>query len=183
MNLLSLILKSMLSESSIKEIIKKTGLSQAALTKLLPLAIPLLLKFLTNNASSQAGATSLLNALTQHTSTKEIPLQLQEADTDDGAKIVKHILGSESDAEVERLALQSGLSSQDVSSVLAEIAPALMSSLSAATASGSSAGAASPLSGLASLFGSLMGGAVADQGEQDQSINGMQLLNLLGALR
>ena len=181
MNLLSLLLKSLLSDSSLTQLIKKTGLTEAALKKLLPLAIPLLIKALTSNASSQTGLASLLGALTQHTSTKSMDLQLEEADNEDGAKIVRHIFGDESDANIDDLARQSGLSSMQVSSVLSEIAPALMSSLSAANSSAAaSAASASPFSALGSLFGSFLGQQPDDDDEPDQSLNGMQLLSLLG---
>ena len=56
MNLLSLLLSSLLTDSSVSALAKKTGLSATALKKLIPLAVPLLLKFLTSNASSESGA-------------------------------------------------------------------------------------------------------------------------------
>ena len=55
MNLLNILLKSLLADASLSALAKKTGLSGAVLKKLLPLAIPLLLKALTNNAASQNG--------------------------------------------------------------------------------------------------------------------------------
>ena len=70
MNLLSVLLKSLLSEEAIKALMKKTGLGSKDLKKLLPLAIPVLMKMLTKNASSESGASSLLTALTQHTGKK-----------------------------------------------------------------------------------------------------------------
>ena len=52
MNLLSLLLTSMLSEEAIKNIAKVTGLSTAQVRRIVPLAVPMLLRYLTNNASS-----------------------------------------------------------------------------------------------------------------------------------
>ena len=138
MNLLSLLLKSLVSDSSIAALAKKTGLGSAALKKLIPLAIPLLLKFLTNNASSQSGALSLLGALGQHTDKRTMPEQIDEADLEDGDKIIHHILGDQSDEAVRSLAAQSGMNTRDVSSALAGLAPALLSGLSAANTSVSS---------------------------------------------
>ncbi len=138
MNLLSLLLKSLVSDSSIAALAKKTGLGSAALKKLIPLAIPLLLKFLTNNASSQSGALSLLGALGQHTDKRTMPEQIDEADLEDGDKIIHHILGDQSDEAVRSLAAQSGMNTRDVSSALAGLAPALLSGLSAANTSISS---------------------------------------------
>ena len=212
MNLLSLLLKSLLTDSSISALAKKTGLNASSLKKLIPLAIPLLLKFLTKNASNESGALSLLGALSQHTNQKALSDQIDEADTEDGGKIINHIFGSES---------EDGMSQRDVSSALAGIAPALMSGLSAATNSVSSApkvdlsdgldlsdlmgmfvgtqqaqqaqnqpsggGLLSGLlggnnAGLGGLFGSLFGSS-APQASQENEFNGTQLLSLLSSMR
>ena len=139
MNLLGILLKAMLSEGALKALAKKTGLNSKQLKKILPLALPLLLKMLTKNASEKDGALSLLGALTQHTSKKTMAQQIEEADQDDGAKIIGHILGKDSQSSLLSLSSQSGLSQQQVSSVLSGIAPALLSGLSAATASAAAA--------------------------------------------
>ena len=93
MNLLSLLLGSMMTQSSVNNLSGKTGTSQSAIMRLMPLAIPILIKYLTKNAQSQQGALSLLGALTQHKNTNSMELQLADADADDGNKILNHILG------------------------------------------------------------------------------------------
>ena len=95
MNLLNVLLKVLLADAAIKALSGKTGLSSSSLKKLLPLAIPLLLRYMTNNASSQSGALSLLGALTQHSNFRSAEEMLAEADEEDGGKIVKHILNPE----------------------------------------------------------------------------------------
>lgn len=196
MNLLGILLKALLSEGALKALAKKTGLNSKQLKKVLPLAVPLLLKMLTKNASDKDGALSLLGALTQHTSKKTMAQQIEEADTDDGAKIIGHILGKESQSSLLSLSGQSGLSQQEVSSVLSGIAPALLSGLSAATASaGSSAGKVDLSDGLdlsdvvamlggakpepVSLLGSLFGKKPAKEEQKDAGLNGAALLQLL----
>ena len=134
MSLLSLLTQSMSSQSSVNSLAKKTGISDAAAKMIVSAAIPLLLKSLTKNASSQNGAASLLGALGQHTSTKALPQQIEEADTEDGTKIIGHIFGDSKDDVVNQLSQQTGLDSSQVSSVLGNMAPALLSSISAATA-------------------------------------------------
>ena len=197
MNLLGILLKTLLADGALKALAKKTGLSTKQLKKVLPLALPLLLKMLTKNASNQEGALSLLGALTQHTSKKTMAQQIEEADTEDGAKIIGHILGSNSQSSLLSLSNQSGLSQNEVSSVLSGIAPALLSGLSAATSTGSSAGKVDLSDGLdlSDVMAMLGGGAVQQQPkpslfsslfgqkppkeEQDVGINGAQLLQLL----
>ena len=203
MNLLALILKALLADGALKALASKTGLSQKDLKKLLPLALPLLLKMLTRNASDKDGAASLLGALTQHTSKKPVQQQLEEADTDDGDKIVGHIFGKEKESNLLSLANQSGLSQQQVGSALSGVAPVLLSVLSAASggktgkvdlsdgldlsdviailggAAATPAPAAKPQS--TGLLGALFGRKkkAEPQVEQDASINGATLLSLL----
>ncbi|MBO5639172.1 MAG: DUF937 domain-containing protein [Oscillospiraceae bacterium] len=178
MNLLSLLLKSLLADSSISALAKKTGLNASSLKKLIPLAIPLLLKFLTKNASNESGALSLLGALSQHTNQKTLSDQIDEADTEDGGKIINHIFGSESEDVTNQLALESGMSQRDVNSALAGIAPALMSGLSAATNSVSSAPKVDLSDGLD--LSDLMGMFVGTQQAQSQPSGGGLLSGLLG---
>ena len=205
MSLLSILMKSLLSTTALSALSKKTGLSAGKLKKLLPLAVPLLLKSLTNNASSQSGLKSLLGALTQHTDKKSLPEQIREADTTDGGKILGHILGGNSGATLSSLAQQSHMNEQEVSSALSSITPALLSGLSAATASGSKPGfdlsdgldmgdlmaifgGGTQSSG--GLLGSLLGGGSKPGGlfgsllgqntnEKDDSLNGTALLSAL----
>ncbi len=95
MNLLNVLLKVLLADAAVNALSGKTGLSSSSLKKLLPLAIPLLLRYMTNNASSQSGALSLLGALTQHSNFRSAEEMLAEVDEEDGGKIVKHILGDD----------------------------------------------------------------------------------------
>ena len=182
MNLLSLLLSSLLTDSSVSALAKKTGLSAAALKKLIPLAVPLLLKFLTSNASSESGALSLLGALSQHTNQKTLSDQIDEADTEDGGKIIGHIFGNQSDVVTNRLAQQSGMSERDVNSALAGIAPALMSGLSAANHTVSAAPKVDLSDGidLSDLLGMFAGAQSVQQVPQGQSYGGGLLSGLLG---
>ncbi len=195
MNLLGILLKAMLTDGALKALAKKTGLSSKQLKKILPLALPLLMKMLTKNASEKDGALSLLGALTQHTSKKTMAQQIEEADQDDGAKIIGHILGKDSQSSLLSLSSQSGLSQQEVSSVLSGIAPALLSGLSAAASAGSSAGKVDLSDGLdlsdvmamlggakpepAGLLGGLFGKKKPAKEEKDAGLNGATLLQLL----
>ncbi len=192
MNLLTVLLKSLLADNALSALAKKTGIGSAALKKLLPLAIPLLLKAMTNNASSQSGVQSLLGALTQHKSTKSMADQITEADTNDGGKILGHILGGNASSAYNSLAAQTGMSADQVTNALSGIAPALLSGLSAATASSGAAGKVDLSDGLdlgdvmamlgggqsASPVGGLLGGLFG--GGQSASPMGGLLGSLLG---
>ncbi len=205
MNLLQLLLGSLTSNESVNATSKKTGVSTSGISKLLMMAVPLLITYMTKNASKKEGATSLLSALTQHTSTQTVSQQIKNGDSTDGAKIIAHILGSDQKSVTSNLAKETGLSSKEVNAVLNSIAPALLNSLSTAT----TATAAKPkqenkvdfsdgidlsdIAGLlgganvsntnsnpaAGLLGSLLGGS--SQTQQQQSNTGLDLLgSLLG---
>ena len=133
MNLLQLLLGTLTSNDSVNSVSKKTGVSSKLTSKLLMMAIPLLISYMTKNASKKKGAQSLLGALTQHTSTDTVSNQVANADTEDGAKIIAHILGQDQNAVLNNLANETNLSPSQVNSVLSNIAPALLNSLGTAT--------------------------------------------------
>jgi len=135
MSLLSLLLKSLTSQSSLNTLSNQTGASSDQINKLLILAVPLLLKYLTKNASTEAGALSLLGALGQHKGRKALSKQLVDADTEDGELILGHILGKKEDAVTKDLAAKSGMDEKQVLAILASIAPALLTGISAAAKS------------------------------------------------
>lgn len=133
MNLLNVLMNSLMSGSAIQALSAKTGLSEKQLKMILAIAIPLLIKKMTSNAASQTGANSLLGALGQHQNSRNIQSQLEEADEEDGAKIVGHILGDDRDQLVQSVAGEAGVAEQDVERVLGNISPSILSGLSAAT--------------------------------------------------
>lgn len=195
MNLLQLLLSTLTSQSSVNTVSKKTGVNSKLTSKLLLVAIPLLIKYMTKNASKKTGAQSLLSALGQHTSTQTMTQQLQNADQNDGSRIINHILGKDKDTVVNSLASETGLSNNQVNSTLSTIAPALLSGLSAATTQAQNQSSGVNLSdGLdfgdlmalfggsnnnagSSLLGSLLGGSTQQQTQQSSGMG-----NILGAL-
>ncbi len=163
MNLLGILLKLMMSQSSVGSVSGKTGLSEKQIKQLMMIAIPLLLKYLTNNASQGSGASSLLSALAQHTNKNSMDIQLKDADEEDGSRIIGHILGGDQEKVTKDLSAQTGIDPKMIAKVLAILAPALLSGLSAATtttAAKPQQAQAAPtfsLSDGAGIFGSLLG--------------------------
>lgn len=132
MDLLDMLGNSLLTDSSLKAISKQTGATEDQSKALVASAIPVLLKRLTDNASSEEGARSLRSALDQHTNTGTLDKQIQDADMEDGDKIVRHILGSQSGQVVQALAQQTNMNEEQVTRGLVSMAPALLSVLFAA---------------------------------------------------
>lgn len=187
MNLLQLLLSALLSNSSVNSVSKKTGLTSILVRKLIMAALPVLIKYLTQNVLSQGGAASLLSALTQHTSKRSMAEQIDDVDEEDGGKIIRHILGKDEKKVVADLAEETGLKNEEVTRGLASIAPALLSALSAATASAqqqqtaaAAAPAAAPAADLTSLFNTFAGQTVQQAQAQAQQPSGAaSLLNSL----
>ena len=182
MNLLQLLLSALLSNSSVNSVSKKTGLTSILVRKLIMAALPVLIKYLTQNVLSQGGAASLLNALTQHTSKRSMAEQIDEVDEEDGGKIIRHILGKDEQKVVADLAEETGLKGEEVTRGLASFAPALLSALSAATASSAqqqqTTAAAAPAADLTSLFNTFAGQTV-QQAQAQQPSGAAGLLNSL----
>ena len=202
MNLLSLLASTMLSQSSVNSVSGKTGLSSKQIQRLVMLALPILIKYMTKNASSGDGALSLLGALSQHKNNNSMDQQLKDADEDDGAKIIHHILGKKENAVTQDLSAQTGLSTDQIHQVLSILAPGLMSGVSnAAEANAAQAAQAAqaasahqPANPFASLltgggiFGSILGGGKEEASsaavnpmdkDGDGRIDGTELLSLL----
>ena len=133
MNLLQLLISTLASNDSVNSVAKKTGLSQKLVYKLIMTALPILIRYMTKNVGSQNGALSLLNALTQHNTTRAMSEQIDDVDEEDGEKIIGHILGDDKDMVVKSLAAETGAKTDEVTKTLGSIAPALLSGLAAAT--------------------------------------------------
>lgn len=188
MNLLNMLLGTLTTDSSVNALTEKTGAQKSQIVNLIVMVLPLIIKALTKNSSSSSGASSLLGALTQHTSRDSIDRQIADADTDDGAAILNHVLGTNTATVTNGLAEQTGLSNEQVSTTLNSIAPAILSELSAASTQAQNTTAASggvDLSDgldLSDIMGMFMGGQAA-QTQQTQSSQGGGLLSgLLGSL-
>ena len=184
MNLLQLLLQTMLSGNSVNSVSNKTGLSSKLVKKLITLAIPVLIKYLTSNVSSQSGALSLLSALTKHNNTRSMSEQIDEVDEEDGSKIIGHILGDDKDKVVKELAAETGIEKKQVDRSLGLIAPALLAVLAATLTSAKKPkpqqqqAAAAPAANAIDLTSLLSTFA----GSQQQQNNGFGLDDVLGLL-
>ena len=130
MNLLEMLGGSLTQKESVDNIAKKSKSSNAQIIKLVALWLPLLMTYLTRNARKEGGTKSLANALGQHKDTNSLALQIKDADTEDGEKILKHILGDDEDQVTKNLAKQAGMDQSQVISALDAMLPGIMSGIS-----------------------------------------------------
>ncbi|MDR1814471.1 MAG: DUF937 domain-containing protein [Tannerella sp.] len=151
---LSSLLSTVISPDSINAISKNSGAKPSQVSDLLSKAVPLLLKGMQQNASTEHGASSLAQALDQHaaSNTSNIGSYLSNIDLSDGAKILGHIFGGNNSKVQSGLAQKTGLSAGQVGSILSSVAPLLLSLVGSKKQSSNTG-----LGGLGGLLGGLLG--------------------------
>ena len=138
MDLLNLLASGLGTSDSISALSGKTSTSQDQATMALLSALPSMLGQMKTNASTQQGASSLMNALNQHDLSKlsnaDIVSLIKNADEEDGAKILDKIYGSKENTAAAQasLAKQSGISTAQMAKIMAIAAPALLTAVAAA---------------------------------------------------
>jgi type II secretory pathway pseudopilin PulG len=138
LDLLNLLASGLGTSESINHMSGKTSASNDQVTAALLSALPSMLGQMKTNASTQTGATSLMNALSQHDlsklSNEDIVSLIKNADEKDGVKILNHLYGSQAKTEAAQasLAQQSGVSTAQMAKIMAIAAPALLTAVAAA---------------------------------------------------
>ena len=131
MDLTSILLQSMLNDSSVKSLSKKTGASKDEVSSVLTAALPLLLKGAGQQAEDEETAESFADALDQHaeSDTEDMDVFMDNVDMADGAKILAHLLGAETESTTKKVSKKSGTSKDNTAQILTAAAPLLMSVL------------------------------------------------------
>ena len=132
MDLVKSILKNMTSAPSLEALTEKAGVSADSIEKALFSAVPSLIGSMTKNASSSKGAKALMGALAQHEDDSDVTSQIANADAADGNKIIGKIMGDGKDDFISSIAKKAGINFDQSSAILSNIAPSLLSSISAA---------------------------------------------------
>ena len=131
MDLTSILLQSMLSDSSVKSLSKKTGSSKDEVSSVLTAALPLLLQGAGHQAEDEETAESFAEALAKHgeSDTSDMDSYMDSVDMADGAKILAHLLGAQKEEATKKVSKKSGTSSDSTAQILSAAAPLLMSML------------------------------------------------------
>ena len=187
-NNLGSLAKTILSSDALSAIAKQTNVSSDAVSEILSNALPALLNGANQQATQKSTAESFLEAIQSHGSndTSNIGSFLKNVDIDDGAKIVKHLLGSNSDTLTKKVAKtsKSGIKAGDVAKVLAVAAPLIMSFLGKQAKGKKNDNPLSAITGLlggneiTNLASSLLGG----NSKKDDGIDLGDVLNIAGKL-
>ena len=192
---LNALMGTLLSDESINGVGAKTGASASEVRGVLGNALPLLLNGANAQAADETTASGFAGALQQHaqSDTSNLSGFLGGVDLDDGAKIIAHLLGANTNAQTLNVAQQSGVSEAKTGSILSAAAPLLMSLIG--QQSGSEQNSGMNVAGLmgnllgsgdmTSLLAGMLGGGAATQAAPASAAGkkGGLLAKLLGLLK
>lgn len=181
MALLDMLAGELLGTKSVGELGKSADASDEQVQQLVTKAIPLLLSGMYQNSSTDEGAQSLEKALDYHApnTEKSTSAMLRKADIKDGKKIVKHVLGDNEKEVKKGLSQSTGLTQSQVSTLLGQLAPVVLSLVGSYKKEESREKADS--SDLISVLGSALLGKEYQQ-VQPEKQSGLNLMSLAGML-
>ena len=153
----------LLSGGGVKAISKRTRLPAGDVAKVMSYGIPILVGGMNRNAATAQGEQSLSDALRYHSGddVSNVGKFLKGADLKDGKKIIAHVLGGDQEDVVDQISRASGVSKGKTTSILALLAPLLLSLLGGQQNQG---GSNFNLSSL--LLSMLLGGGMQQQTQQ-----------------
>lgn len=149
-SIINVLARELMNDSSVKQIAKASGVKAKEAENVIGNAIPLLVQAMSDNAGTKEGAESLYGALGDHKCDKSAADQLKNADTVDGDKIIGKILGENKQGVTDTLAKQAGITRGNTASILALLAPVLLSLIGSQTSNNNTSSGG--LSSLLSLF-------------------------------
>ncbi len=139
--LLNSVLGTLMQDGVTEQISNKLGLEKNQAQSALASAVPILMKALSKNASTPEGANALENALKRDHDDSvldNLSGYLENPKTDEGSKIINHILGKKRTPVEQYVSKSSGLSTSSVDSLLSSVAPLIMGALAGKNKSSSS---------------------------------------------
>jgi len=131
MDILKLITDQINDPNTLNKLSQSVGADPSQVQQLAKIGMPALLQALGRNASTTEGAESLAGALDQHQDDNVTDSEgvFNNANSEDGAKMLQHIFAGNNDQVQSNLATQTGLETSQVSSIMAQLAPFLLGAL------------------------------------------------------
>lgn len=119
------------NSGALEQLSGQFGLDNGQVEEIVKGALPEITNSINENTSTEEGLKSFWDALNDH---KDAPVEemltnLDKVDTEDGEKILGHILGDKQEALTESLSAKQGLSAASVGGVLKYLAPVLMAAI------------------------------------------------------
>lgn len=128
------ILKIALNSGVIDQVSKQTGISATDAASVMEDVLPMLLKGMQGQASDSKTQPGFLQALADHSKqdTADVSSFIKNVDTEDGDKIVNHLLGQEKEAVAAKAKKKSGIDTKTILKIMAILAPLLMTKMGSA---------------------------------------------------
>ena len=125
------ILKLMIASGAVDQISQQTGISANDAANVMEDVLPILIKGMQGQASNKSTQEGFLKDLADHgkEDTSDISKFLKKVDTDDGDKIVGHLLGNDKEAVAAKAKKKSGIDTKTILKIMAILAPLLMSKM------------------------------------------------------
>ena len=116
---------------AVEQVCKMTGITKKEANSAIEVVLPLLISGMQGQAKNKDTKEGFVKALADHgkDDTSDVKAFLSKVDTDDGAKIVKHLLGSHTEEIAAKAKKKSGLDTRKILMIMAILAPLLMSQM------------------------------------------------------
>ena len=121
----------LMSSGALGQVSQMLGVNEQEAGYAIEEVLPLLLKGMQGQARNKETQQGFLQALQDHSAqdTSDISKFLKNVDTEDGAKIVKHLLGAQQEEVAAKAKKKSGLDTKKILKLMAIAAPFLMSQM------------------------------------------------------
>lgn len=121
----------LLNSGSLGQMSQMLGVGEKEASSAVEEVLPMLLKGMQGQAKNKDTREGFLQALKDHSNddVSDINKYLKNVDTDDGAKIVKHLLGAQQEEVAAKAKKKSGLDTKTILKIMAIAAPFLMSKM------------------------------------------------------
>ena len=125
------VMKMMLNSGNIGQMGQLLGVNEQEAASAIEEVLPMLIKGMQGQATNKETQQGFLKALQDHSQddTSDFTKFLKNVDTDDGAKIVNHLLGQRQEEVAAKATKRSGLDKKTILKIMAIAAPFLMSQM------------------------------------------------------
>ena len=125
------VIEAAIKAGALEQVSKMIDVPEEDAGKALNVVLPLLLKGMQSQAKSNDTKEGFFKALDDHgkNDPKDVKKFLKNVDTDDGAKIVNHLLGQKQEEVAAKATKRSGLDKKTILKIMAIAAPFLMSQM------------------------------------------------------
>jgi hypothetical protein len=164
------IMKMMLNSGALEQVSGMLGIDEKGAESAIETVMPMLLRGMQGQMKNQDTQFGFMQALMDHSKddTDDLKSAVKNVDMEDGAKIVKHLLGAQEEEVAAKAKKSSGLDTKTILKIMAILAPILMSKM------GKQAKTQTAKAGSSDIF-SVVGGLL-------DGVDAKDVVNILGML-